>query len=99
MTRGTLLLNARYGIRGHTIFIIGLASISAFLLYIWKDEIAALGITHPVMWTIWGCFFLVLQLLAATVFLLRRLGYRKAQRPYLPQSVHPSTEKKTDEQV
>ncbi|EPJ7368062.1 ImcF-related family protein [Pluralibacter gergoviae] len=94
MTRGTLLLNARYGIRGHTIFIIGLASISAFLLYIWKDEIAALGITHPVMWTIWGCFFLVLQLLAATVFLLRRLGYRKAQRPYLPQSVHPSTEKK-----
>ncbi|MGV3346803.1 ImcF-related family protein [Enterobacteriaceae bacterium LUAb1] len=93
MTTEVSLPKTRYGITGYILLIIGLAGISALLLVIWQDELAAWKITRYTAWTIWGCFFSFLLILAVAFAFLQRNRYQKDQVRYHPEHVLHHSEK------
>lgn len=57
MTQEKELQPARYGFWGYLILIIGLAGITAFLLFINQDALLKYGLTYRQIWTVWGGIF------------------------------------------
>lgn len=60
MTEQKIMPNARYGSWGYFLLIIGLAGISAFLIFINQESLNNLGVSTQKIWTIWGAVFAVL---------------------------------------
>lgn len=60
MTAQKILPDARYGTWGYFLLIVGLAGISAFLIFINQGSLNNLGMSTPKIWTIWGAVFAVL---------------------------------------
>ncbi|MFZ3619242.1 ImcF-related family protein [Leclercia barmai] len=60
MTDQKIMLNARYGSWGYFLLILGLAGLSAFLIFINQESLNKLGISIPKIWTVWGTVFAVL---------------------------------------
>lgn len=93
MTTEVSLPKTRYGINGYMLLIIGLAGITAFLLFIWQDELASWKIKKYTAWTIWGCFFSFLLIVAGGFYFLQRNQYKKDQALYSPDKVLRHSEK------
>lgn len=93
MTAEVSLPKLRYGIAGYVILVIGLAGISAFLLFIWQDKLTSWGITKNTAWVIWGSVFSFLLILAVVFYFLQRYQYKKEQTPFNPQNTLPDTQK------
>ena len=60
MTEKKILPNDRYGSWGYFLLLVGLAGISAFVLFINQESLNSIGISTQKLWTIWGGFFAVL---------------------------------------
>jgi Uncharacterized protein conserved in bacteria, COG3523 len=80
-----IMPNARYGSWGYFLLIVGLAGISAFLLFINQESLNNLGISTQKIWMIWGAVFAVLLfgLIGSPVWW--RWKQRKNQVVYKPQ--------------
>lgn len=87
MTAEVTLQKASYSIAGYIILILGLAGISAFLLFIWQSELASREITKYTAWTLWGGFFSFLLILTIAFYFLQRYRYKKDQAPYRPENI------------
>jgi type VI secretion system protein ImpL len=74
----------RYGFWGYLILIIGLAGITAFLLFINQDFLLAHNVTHRQIWSAWGVLFGILFLGVVCSPIYWRWKQRKKQRIYLP---------------
>ena len=85
----------RYGIAGYMILILALAGISAFLLFIWQDELASWEMTKYTAWTIWGITFSFLLVIFVIFYFLQRKKYKKEQTPYIPENILHVDEKVT----
>ena len=85
MTEQKIMPNARYGSWGYFLLIIGLAGISAFLIFINQESLNNLGVSTQKIWTIWGAVFAVLLfgLIASPVWW--RGKQRKNQAVFKPQ--------------
>ena len=85
MTEQKIMPNARYGSWGYFLLIIGLAGISAFLIFINQESLNNLGVSTQKIWTIWGAVFAVLLfgLIASPVWW--RWKQRKNQTVFKPQ--------------
>ncbi len=85
MTEKKGLPNVHYGLWGYFLLLIGLAGISAFVLFINQDSVNSIGISTQKLWTIWGGVFaiLLLGLIISPVWWRWRL--RKKQTVYKPQ--------------
>ncbi|MCW1974596.1 UNVERIFIED_ORG: type VI secretion system protein ImpL [Pantoea agglomerans] len=85
MTEKKGLPNVHYGLWGYFLLLIGLAGISAFVLFINQDSVNSIGISTQKLWTIWGGVFaiLLLGLIISPVWWRWRL--RKNQTVYKPQ--------------
>ena len=85
MTEQKTIPNARYGSWGYFLLIVGLAGISAFLLFINQGSLNNLGISTQKIWTIWGAVFAVLLfgLIGSPVWW--RWKQRRNQVVYKPQ--------------
>ncbi|HDQ5284671.1 type VI secretion protein VasK [Raoultella ornithinolytica] len=85
MTEQKIMPNARYGSWGYFLLIIGLAGISAFLIFINQESLNNLGVSTQKIWTIWGAVFAVLffGLIASPVWW--RWKQRKNQAVFKPQ--------------
>lgn len=85
MTEQKMIPNARYGSWGYFLLIVGLAGISAFLLFINQGSLNNLGISTQKIWTIWGAVFAVLLfgLIGSPVWW--RWKQRRNQVVYKPQ--------------
>lgn len=83
---------ARYGITGYIMLIMGLAAISAFLLFFWQDDITSRNITKQAAWTVWGGVFSFLMILSVVFMLLQRNQYKKEQAPYRPENILRNSE-------
>ncbi|EKQ7998132.1 ImcF-related family protein [Raoultella ornithinolytica] len=85
MTEQKIMPNARYGSWGYFLLIIGLAGISAFLIFINQESLNNLGVSTQKIWTIWGTVFAVLLfgLIASPVWW--RWKQRKNQAVFKPQ--------------
>ncbi|HEC2577710.1 type VI secretion protein VasK [Raoultella ornithinolytica] len=85
MTEQKIMPNARYGSWGYFLLIIGLAGISAFLIFINQESLNNLGVSTQKIWTIWGAVFAVLLfgLIASPVWW--RWKQRKNQAVFKPQ--------------
>lgn len=85
MTDQKILPNARYGSWGYFLLIVGLAGISAFLIFINQESLNNLGISTQKIWTIWGAVFAVLLfgLIGSPVWW--RWKQRRNQAVYKPQ--------------
>lgn len=81
--RGTLP-DARHGSWGYFLLIIGLAGISAFVLYINRDSLNHIGISTQRIWTIWGSVFSILLLGLISSPVWWRWKQRKNQAIYKP---------------
>lgn len=70
MTEKKTLPNYRYGSWGYFLLLVGLAGISAFLLFINKESLNNLAISTQKIWTIWGAVFaaLLFGLIASPVW-------------------------------
>lgn len=79
------LPNSRYGSWGYFLLVIGLAGISAFLLFINQDSLNRIGISTPTIWTIWGGVFAVLLLGLIGPPVWWRWKQRRNQAVYKPQ--------------
>ncbi|WP_288426270.1 ImcF-related family protein [uncultured Pantoea sp.] len=85
MTEKKGLPNVHYGLWGYFLLLIGLAGISAFVLFINQDSVNSIGISTQKLWTIWGGVFaiLLLGLIISPVWWRWRL--KKNQTVYNPQ--------------
>lgn len=85
MTEQKIMPNARYGSWGYFLLIVGLAGISAFLIFINQESLNNLGISTQKIWTIWGTVFAVLLfgLIGSPVWW--RWKQRRNQAVYKPQ--------------
>jgi len=85
MTEQKILPNERYGSWGYLLLVIGLAGISAFLLFINLDSLNSIGISTQKIWTIWGGVFatLLFGLIGSPVWW--RWKQRRNQVVYKPQ--------------
>jgi type VI secretion system protein ImpL len=54
MTQEKELQSARYGFWGYLVLIVGLAGITAFLLFINQDALLKYGLTYRQIWSVWG---------------------------------------------
>ena len=93
MTTEVSLPKASYGITGYIFLIMGLAGITAFLLFIWQGELAYWNITKYTAWTLWGCIFSFLLILAVAFYFLQCNHYKKQQTLYRPENVFIHGEK------
>lgn len=84
MTQEKELQPARYGFWGYLILIIGLAGITAFLLFINQDALLKYGLTYRQIWTVWGGIFGFLFLGTVCSPFYWRWKQRKKQLIYLP---------------
>lgn len=84
MTQEKELQPARYGFWGYLILIIGLAGITAFLLFINQDALLKYGLTYRQIWTVWGVIFGFLFLGTVCSPFYWRWKQRKKQLIYLP---------------
>lgn len=57
MTQEKELQSARYGFWGYLVLIVGLAGITAFLLFINQDALLKYGLTYRQIWSVWGGVF------------------------------------------
>ncbi|MEE4403690.1 hypothetical protein [Enterobacter mori] len=57
MTQEKELQSARYGFWGYLVLIIGLAGMTAFLLFINQDALLKYGLTYRQIWSVWGGVF------------------------------------------
>ncbi|VAF22482.1 Uncharacterised protein [Enterobacter hormaechei] len=57
MTQKKELQSARYGFWGYFILIIGLAGITAFLLFINQDALLKYGLAYRQIMSVWGVYF------------------------------------------
>lgn len=85
MIQQKILPNARYGSWGYFLLVIGLAGISAFVLFINQDSLNSIGISTQKIWTIWGGVFAVLLLGLIGSPVWWRWKQRKNQAVYKPQ--------------
>jgi type VI secretion system protein ImpL len=85
MTEQKIMPNARYGSWGYFLLIVGLAGISAFLIFINQDSLNKLGISAQKIWTIWGTVFAVLLFGLIGSPFLWRWKQRRNQAVYKPQ--------------
>ena len=76
MTQEKELQSARYGFWGYLVLIVGLAGITAFLLFINQDALLKYGLTYRQIWSVWGGVFSFLFLHYLLSFLLA-LGAKK----------------------
>lgn len=85
MIEQKIIPNARYGSWGFFLLIIGLAGVSAFLIFINLDSLNSIGISTQKIWTIWGGVFAVLLfgLIGSPVWW--RWKQRRNQAVYKPQ--------------
>lgn len=84
MTQEKELQPARYGFWGYLILIIGLAGITAFLLFINQDALLKYGLKYRQIWTVWGGIFGFLFLGTVCSPFYWRWKQRKKQLIYLP---------------
>ena len=94
MTQEKELQSARYGFWGYLVLIIGLAGITAFLLFINQDALLKYGLTYRQIWSVWGSVFLFLFLGTVYSPFYWRWKQRKKQLIYLPSNLS-GTEAKT----
>ncbi|EJL88879.1 ImcF-related family protein [Pantoea sp. GM01] len=85
MIEQKILPNARYGSWGYFLLVIGLAGISAFVLFINQDSLNSIGISTQRIWTIWGGFFAVLLLGLIGSPVWWRWKQKRSQVVYKPQ--------------
>ncbi|MFP8581956.1 ImcF-related family protein [Enterobacter asburiae] len=85
MTEQKIMPNARYGSWGYFLLIVGLAGISAFLIFINQESLNKLGISAQKIWTIWGTVFAVLLFGLIGSPFLWRWKQRRNQAVYKPQ--------------
>ncbi|HEY3590271.1 MAG TPA: type VI secretion protein VasK, partial [Buttiauxella sp.] len=86
MTQSKILPNARYGSWGYFLLVIGLAGISAFLLFINQESLNSLGVSTQKIWTIWGGIFAALLFGLIVPPVWWRWKQRKNQAVYKPQA-------------
>ncbi|SAD66745.1 type VI secretion system protein ImpL [Enterobacter hormaechei] len=84
MTQKKELQSARYGFWGYFILIIGLAGITAFLLFINQDALLKYGLAYRQIMSVWGGVFCFLFLGTVCSPFYWRRKQRKKQRNYLP---------------
>lgn len=84
MTQGKDLQLARYGFWGYFILIIGLAGITAFLLFVNQDVLLKNGLTFRQIWSAWGGVFGFLFVGIVCSPFYWRWKQRKKQLIYLP---------------
>lgn len=84
MTQEKELQPARYGFWGYLVLIIGLAGITAFLLFINQDALLKYGITYRQIWSVWGGVFGFLFFGTVCSPFYWRWKQRKKQLIYLP---------------
>jgi len=60
MTEPKILPNVRYGLLGYFLLLVGLAGISAFILFINQESLNSIGVSTQKLWVIWGGVFAVL---------------------------------------
>lgn len=95
MTKEVFLPKARYSITGYIFLILGLAGISALLIFIWGNELTSWGVTKSTAWTIWASVFSLLLILSLIFHLLQRKRFKADQIPYAPENaLRPSREPK-----
>ncbi|WP_038027587.1 hypothetical protein [Tatumella saanichensis] len=85
MTEKKQISNARYGSWGYFLLIVGLAGISAFVLFINLESLNKLGISAQKIWTIWSAVFAVLLFGLIGSPIWWRWKQRKNQGIYRPQ--------------
>lgn len=85
MTEQKIIPKARYGSWGYFLLIVGLAGISAFLLFINQGSLNNLGISSQKIWTIWGAVFAVLLFGLISSPVWWRWKQRRNQVVYKPQ--------------
>lgn len=98
MKEHTIQPAARYGSWGYFLLIIGLAGISALLLYINQDALESAGATRHTVWAIWGAIFAVLLFGLIGSPLWWRWQQRKNQaiyKPYTASKANKSTSANT----
>ncbi|MBA0190766.1 type VI secretion protein VasK, partial [Pectobacterium odoriferum] len=86
MIEQKILPNTRYGSWGYFLLVIGLAGISAFVLFINQDSLNSIGISTQKIWTIWGGVFAVLLLGLIGSPVWWRWKQRRNQAVYKPQA-------------
>lgn len=86
MTEQKMQAKVYYGSWGYFLLIMGLAGISAFLLFIYQDSLNSSGITTQTIWTIWGVVFAILLFGLIGPAFWWRWKQRKNQRVYKPQT-------------
>lgn len=84
MTQEKQLQSARYGFWGYLVLIIGLAGITAFLVFINQDALLKYGVTYRQIWSVWGGVFGFLFLGTICSPFYWRWKQRKKQLIYLP---------------
>ncbi|MCU6348714.1 ImcF-related family protein [Enterobacter quasiroggenkampii] len=84
MTQEKELQSARYGFWGYLVLIVGLAGITAFLLFINQDALLKYGLTYRQIWSVWGSVFGFLFLGTICSPFYWRWKQRKKQLIYLP---------------
>ena len=84
MTQEKDLQLARYGFWGYFILIIGLAGITAFLLFVNQDVLLKNGLTYRQIWSAWGGVFGILFVGIVCSPFYWRWKQRKKQLIYLP---------------
>ncbi|MBJ3780727.1 type VI secretion protein VasK [Enterobacter asburiae] len=84
MTQEKELQSARYGFWGYLVLIIGLAGITAFLLFINQDALLKYGLTYRQIWSMWGGVFGFLFFGTVCSPFYWRWKQRKKQLIYLP---------------
>ena len=84
MTQEKELQSARYGFWGYLVLIVGLAGITAFLLFINQDALLKYGLTYRQIWSVWGGVFSFLFLGTICSPFYWRWEQRKKQLIYLP---------------
>lgn len=82
---------ARYGSWGYFLLIIGLAGLSALLLYINQDVLASAGMSPHTMWAVWAAVFAILLFGLISSPLWWRWKQRKNQQVYKPHLVRKAT--------
>ncbi|WP_313079753.1 ImcF-related family protein [Atlantibacter sp.] len=85
MTEHEKLPNVRYGSWGYFLLILGLAGISAFVIFINQDSLESIGISTQNVWTIWGVVFTVLHLGLVISPIWWRWKQRRNQIVFKPQ--------------
>lgn len=99
MTQEKELQPARYGFWGYLILIIGLAGITAFLLFINQDILLKYGLTHRQIWSVWGGGFGFLFLGTVCSPFYWRWEQRKKQLIYLPPEPSSAETKTTPDAI